>query len=219
MIGNRIAEKLKKTASRSTPENPKKNAYKQQRSLRQYTHQQKSKNQLLMNFNYYNYKYKARIRYQKITNLLKKANDQPSKFKTRKWIEMNYISNGTYETGKQIKLSTSILKSRDCDYSYAYILVKETIKVAGAEEDAAARRTDKRNKLVTLINCTQFTHCTIQINNAQDDNAEYLDILMLMYNLIEYSNNYVKTSKSLWQYHKDISNYIIVNSEPFKFKW
>ena len=52
--------------------------------------------------------------------------------------------------------------------------------------------------------CCPFTNCISKINNNQIDNAEYIDIVMPMYNLIEYSDNYSKTSGSLWQYCKDI---------------
>ena len=59
-------------------------------------------------------------------------------------------------------------------------------------------------KKVIFKNCTPFTNCISKINNTQIDNAEYIDIVMPMYNLIEYSDNYSKTSGSLWQYCKDI---------------
>ena len=53
-------------------------------------------------------------------------------------------------------------------------------------------------------NCAVFANCITKINNTQIDNAEYIDIVMPMYNLTEYSDNYSKTSESLWQYYKDI---------------
>ena len=89
-----------------------------------------------------------------------------------------------------------------CDYSYAYILVKENITVnntAGA--GAAANNT---NKKVIFKNCAPFTNCISKINNTQIDNAEYTDIVMPMYNLIEQNDNYSKTSGSLWQYCKEV---------------
>ena len=95
-----------------------------------------------------------------------------------------------------------MLRSSLCDYSDAYILVKGNIAVnntAGA--GAAANNT---NKKVIFKNCAPFTNCISKINNTQIDNAEYIDIVMPMYNLIEYSDNYSKTSGSLWQYCKDI---------------
>ena len=54
-------------------------------------------------------------------------------------------------------------------------------------------------------NCAVFANCITKINNTQIDNAEYIDIVMPMYNLTEYSDNYSKTSESLWQYYKDIA--------------
>ena len=84
-----------------------------------------------------------------------------------------------------------------CDYSDAYILVKGNISVNNtAAADADANNT---NKKVIFKNCAPFTNCISKINNTQIDNAEYIDIVMPMYNLIEYSDNYSKTSGSLWQ--------------------
>ena len=59
------------------------------------------------------------------------------------------------------------------------------------------------NKVI-FKNCAPFTNCLSKINNTQIDDAEYIDIVMPMYNLIEYSDNYSKTSGSLWQYCKEI---------------
>ena len=67
-------------------------------------------------------------------------------------------------------------------------------------------------------NCAPFTNCINEINNAQVDNAKDIDIVMLMYNLIEYSDNYAKTTGSLWQYFRDELNDNLANSESFKSK-
>ena len=143
------------------------------------------------------------MEYQKIANLLdSKASNQPSKFRTKKWVEMNDDLRKEYSPNKQIGLKTAMLRSSLCDYSDAYILVKGSITVndtAGA--GAAANNT---NKKVIFKNCAPFTNCISKINNTQIDNAEYIDIVMPMYNLIEYSDNYSKTSGSLWQYCKEI---------------
>ena len=89
-----------------------------------------------------------------------------------------------------------------CDYSDAYILVTGNITVNNTTaDDAAANNT---NKKVIFKYCAPFTNCISKINNTQIDNAEYIDIVMPMYNLIEYSDNYSKTSGSLWQYCKEI---------------
>ena len=102
----------------------------------------------------------------------------------------------------QIKFKTAMLKSSLCGYSDAYILVKGTITVNNiAAADADANNT---NKKVIFKNHAPFTNCISEINNTQVDNAKGIDIAMPMYNLIEYSDNYSKTSRSLWQYCKDI---------------
>ena len=95
-----------------------------------------------------------------------------------------------------------MLKSSLCDYSDAYIHVKATITVNNtAAADADANNTNK--KVICKI-CPPFIICISEINNTQVDNAKDIDIVMPMYNLIEYSNNYSKTSGSLWQYCKGI---------------
>ena len=119
-----------------------------------------------------------------------------------------------------------MLKSSLCDYSDAYILVKGTITVNNtAAAGAAANNT---NKKAIFKNCAPFTNCISEINNTQIDNAKDSDIVMPMYNLIEYSDNYAKTTGSLWQYCKNIparnaNNEIIIFAEnnttdSFKFK-
>ena len=119
-----------------------------------------------------------------------------------------------------------MLKSSLCDYSDAYILVKGTITVndtAVADVDA-----NNTNKKVIFKNCAPFTNCICEINNTQVDNAKDIDIVMSMHNLMEYKNNYSKTSGSLWQYCKDIpavdNNNAILNfaknnlTDSFNFK-
>ena len=93
-----------------------------------------------------------------------------------------------------------MLRSSLCDYSDAYILFKGNITVNNTAAGGAAA--NNTNKKVIFKNCAPFTNCISKINNTQIDNAEYIDIVMPMYNLIEYSDNYSKTSGSLWQYCK-----------------
>ena len=94
------------------------------------------------------------------------------------------------------KFQTTMFKSSLWDYSDIYILVKGTVAVSNtAAADADANNT---NKKVIFKNCAQFTNCISEINNTEVDNAEGIDFIMLMYNLIEYSDNYSKTSGSLW---------------------
>ena len=116
------------------------------------------------------------------------------------------------------KLKIKILRSSLCYYADAYILVKGRIKITGEGDDAAERLADERNKGVLFKNCVPFTKCISKMSNTEIDNAQYIDIVMPMYNLIEYSNNYSKTSGSLWQYYKDEPNDNLANSESFKSK-
>ena len=142
------------------------------------------------------------MEYQEIANLLNDESNKPSKFRTRNWVEINDDIRGAYSPNKEIRFKTAMLRSSLCDYSDAFILVKRNIavnKTAGA--GAAANNT---NKKVIFKNCVPFTNCISKINNTQIDNAEYIDIVMPLYNVIEYSDNRSKTSGSLWQYCKDI---------------
>ena len=167
------------------------------------------------------------MEYQKIANLLADASsNQPFKFKTKNWVEVNDESRGSYNVNSQIKFKTTMLKPSLCNYSDAYILVKGKITVNNtAVADADANNT---NKKVIFKNCAPFTICISEINITQVENAKDIDIVMPMYNLIEYSDNYSKTFGSLWQYCKDIpavnSNNVIIDftdnnlTESFNFK-
>ena len=110
-------------------------------------------------------------------------------------------------------LETTMLKSSLCDYSEAYIFVKGKITITGEGDNALARQADERDKGLTFKNCTPFTNCISEINNTQIDNAKDIDIVMPMYNLIEYSNNYAKTSGSLWQHYRHELNDNLAYSE------
>ena len=157
------------------------------------------------------------MEYQKISNLIDDASNQPSKFRTKNWIEINDKSRGTYNVNSQIKFKTTMLKSILCDYSDTYILVKGTITINGAGANAAARQADERDKGVAFKNYAPFTNCISEINNTQLDNAKDIDAVMPMYNLVEYSDNYSKTSGSLRQYYRDEPNNNLTDSESFKF--
>ena len=153
------------------------------------------------------------MEYQKITNLLDKevglsASNQPSKFRTRNWVEITDESRETC-TSNYIKFETTMLRSNLCDYADAYILVNKTVTItwdagpAKGRTEAqllAARLADDRDEGVAFKNCAPFTKCIRRINNTDIDTAQDIDIAMSMYNLIEYSDNYSKSSGSLWQY-------------------
>ena len=126
---------------------------------------------------------------------------QINHLKLRNWVEINDEKRETY-TGNNIKFRTAMLRSNFCDYADAYILVKGTVTITGAGDAAAARQADERNKGVIFKNCAPFAKYISRINNTEIDNAKDIDIVMLMYNLIEYSDNYSKTSGSLYQYYK-----------------
>ena len=100
-----------------------------------------------------------------------------------------------------------------CD---ANIFVKGKITITGAGDDAVARQADEGDKGVAFKNCAPFTNCISIKNNTQIDNAKDIDIVMPMYNLMEYSDSYAKTSGSLWQYYKDEPNDNLADSESFK---
>ena len=102
-----------------------------------------------------------------------------------------------------LDLKTTMLKSSLSVYSEAYILVKGRITIAGdvgpepnpdltrtEAQLLAARQSDEKNKEVIFKNCASFTRCISKINNTQVDNAKNLDFVTLMYNMIEYSDNY-----------------------------
>ena len=157
-------------------------------------------------------------------NLLENVPIQPIKFRTKNWFEINDDSRGTYNTNSQIKFKTLMLRSSLYDYNDAYILVKETIIVTNTETQAAP---NDRNKKVSE-HCAPFTGCISEINNTEIDHAKNIDAAIPMYNLIEYSENYSRTSGSLWQYYRDEqiidNNGNIVNfphapdSPSFKYK-
>ena len=90
--------------------------------------------------------------------------------------------------------------------------------INGAGDDTAARQADERDEGVAFKNCASFPNCISEINNTQIDNAMDIDIVMPMYNLIEYSDNYSKTSGSLWQYYRDEPNDNLADYESFKCK-
>ena len=92
-----------------------------------------------------------------------------------------------------------------------------SITITGTGNNDAARRLDERNNRVIFKNCALFTDCISETNNTKIDNAKYIDIGMAMYNLIEYRNNYLETSESLWQYYREHLN-DNMQSESFKYK-
>ena len=131
-----------------------------------------------------------------------KQDDIDSKhFATKKWNIINDENNTYYglnkDTGENnpdtIKYDTRVLKPNLRDYAEGYVLVDGTIRAANALN--ATR--------LALKNCAPFTKCILEINDEHVDTAENLDIVMLMYDLIEYSDNYQDLSGTLYQYKRD----------------
>ena len=127
---------------------------------------------------------------QKIVNLLNDSNNEFSRFETRKWYIINDQTNGQYGRGNEndstIKFETKVIKSNLCDYSETYILVTGDIKVEAVAADTNA----------AFKNCAPFTRCVTHINNEHVATVANLDIIMPMYNLIEYLDNYEYSFRS-----------------------
>ena len=122
-----------------------------------------------------------------------------SKFMTKKWVKVNDLSSGQYSVNKNIRLKTSMLSSRLCDYSDEYIVVTGTIDLLAA----VANENDKTEKDASLKNNAPFRSWISKINSALIDNADDLDIVMPMYNLLEYSQNCSMISGIFWNSYRD----------------
>ena len=160
---------------------------------------------------------------QKIINLLDKDDTNSKHFATKKWYIINDENNTNYgvnkDTGENnpdtIKYDTRVLKPNLCDYAEAYILVDGTIRAANAVN--ATR--------LALKNCAPFAKCNLEINDEHVDTAENLDIIIPMYNLIEYSDNYQGSSATLYQYRQDeppendaVADLMANNSDSLKYR-
>ena len=165
------------------------------------------------------------MEYQKITNLLGTTPNEMPRFITKKWVEVHDQSgdaNDRYKPNKPIRFKTSVLRSDLCYFSDAYIVLKGEITVAGGSNSS------RKNRPLAFKNDGPFIGCISKINNKLIDNAEDLDVAMPMYNLLEYSKNYSKTTVSLWNYCKDELtddtndnnnlNKNVINSKSFKYK-
>ena len=120
----------------------------------------------------------------------------------KKWYVINDESKGNYSHNDEIKFLTKSLESSLCDYSDTYILVTGNINVTGGDN----------NTKVAFKNCAPFKDCRTEINDTFVDYADFINITMPMYNLIEYSDNYSDTSGSLWQFKRDELNVNDVNT-------
>ena len=144
----------------------------------------------------------------------------------KNWVKVIRLGGGNYDPKKQIRFKTPMLRSDLCNYSDAYFLVKGTITVtapAGADNIRY-----KKNRPLLLKNNAPFISCISKSNDELIENAEDLDVVMPMYNLLEYSKIYKKTTGSLFNYYRDelsddannlnSPNIQVINSEPFRYK-
>ena len=153
--------------------------------------------------------------------------EQLSKFVTREYVRVNSLRD-MYNENKSIRFKTPMLRSNLCDYSDAYILVKGTITVTAPRVNNGVNNIrDKKNRSLILENNAPFVSCITRINSELIEDADDLDTVMPMYNLLEYSKNYRKTIGSLYNYYRDeltndnndnFANRNVVNSEAFKYK-
>ena len=161
-------------------------------------------------------------------NRAKEMSEKLSKCVNREYVRVNSLSN-TYNENKSIRFKTPMLRSNLCDYSDAYILVKGTITVtAPGANNSANNIRDKRNRPLILKNNALFVSCITRINGELIEDADDLDIVMSMNNLLEYSKSYRKTIGSLYNYYRDelsddaddnnFDNIKLVNLNTFKYK-
>ena len=126
-----------------------------------------------------------KVMIKKIINLLHYTTNQPSKFRTRNWVQINDKSKGRYDNNN-VRFKASIIRSNLCDYSDSYILFKETITVPNTWAAGTAVNNKNKKYLAQLKNCASFTDCITEINNTQMDDAQKIDVIIPIYNLVEY---------------------------------
>ena len=152
---------------------------------------------------------------QKIANFLDTTPDDKDlpKFVTKKWIEIYDQSAKNYSPNKEIRIKTSMLRSNLCNFSDMFIVLEGDITLEGDNN------ANKRNKNLAFKNSGPFINCVPKVNGKKIDNAEDLDVVIPMHNLLEYSKIYRKTTGSLRNYYKDEpSDPLSSNSESFKYK-
>ena len=161
------------------------------------------------------------MEYDKINNLLDSECENLSKFVTREYVRVNSLSN-MHDENKSIRFKTPMLRPDLCNYADAYILLSGTITLAGNHPK------DRQNKPVILKNNAPFVSCITRINGELIEDADDLDIVTPMYNLLEYCKNYRKTIGSLYNYYRDelnddadnnnFANNNVVSSNTFNYK-
>ena len=140
--------------------------------------------------------------YNKIINLLGKLEkDDIPKFTTIKWIEIFDQSNGTYNPNKDIRFKTPQIRDDLCDFNDAYIVVTGNVTATNPDNDI-----NVYDRKFSLKNSAPFFNCILKINNQLIEDAQDLDIVNPMYNLLYYSKNFRKTARSFWNYYPDKPN-------------
>ena len=150
---------------------------------------------------------------------------------TKKWVEIFDFSNGSYNPSKDIRFKTPLLRNNDlCDFNDAYIVI--TGKIAATN---TGNNNNVYNRKVSLKHSAPFFNFIFKINNKLTEDAQDLDVLIPLYNLLYYSKNFRKTAGSFWNYYPDILSsghydpdddnnlkkrifYPIKNSESFDYK-
>ena len=148
---------------------------------------------------------------QKFVSLLNGSDNENSKFATKKWNIIDSESKGNYSHENPIRFLTKSIESSICDYSDAYILV--TGNITATPNNAATQ--------VIFKNCAPFKDCRTEINDTFVDYADFINITIPMYNLIEYSDNYSDTLASLWNFKRDeiVDNANVTNDNAPSFKY
>ena len=159
--------------------------------------------------------------------MLNSLDNEYSKFATKKWYVIDSESKGVYSHENPIKFLTSSLESSLCDYSDAYVLVTGNITVtrtiaANPDANTAVEQPLTAATQVAFKNFAPFKDCRTEINDTYVDFADFINIAMPMYNLIEYCDNYSDSSGSLWGFKRDnvVNNANVANDDnPPSFKY
>ena len=161
---------------------------------------------------------------EKITDLLGDGDfDKVPRFITKNWVEVYYQSGGTYNPNKQIRFKTPQLRSDLCDYNDAYILVTGKIGVTNPDDVAYDTK-------LALKNNEPFFNCVTKNNDQLIDDANDLDVVIPMHDLLSFSKNYRKITGYFWHYYidepnsgynnnnRDRTHYSIKDSNSFDYK-
>ena len=134
---------------------------------------------------------------QKIVNLLNGSDNENSKFATKKWNIIDSESKGNYSHENPIRFLTKSIESSLCDYSDAYVLVTGNITVKRRNAADTADVALGAIIQVAFKHCASFEKCSTKIDGTLVDEANFINIAMPLFNLIEYSDNYSDTLGSL----------------------